>query len=182
MLAIRMQRTGRKGHAMFRVVVQDSRTSPSSGKVVELVGNYDPHLKTAVITKERVQFFLDHGAHPSERVAKLLKDNDIKLPKWVEPPNKKNRPTRNPDKLAKAEPAEPAAKEDKADQPADKPATDSAPTDQPEVTEPEVGAEQTEPAVETPKEDETTQPSDEAPLKEDKADQPADKPAPKATK
>jgi hypothetical protein len=34
MLAIRMQRTGRKGHAMFRVVVQDSRLTPSSGRVV----------------------------------------------------------------------------------------------------------------------------------------------------
>src|ERR1035441_90624 len=103
MLAIRMQRTGRKGHAMFRVVVQDSRTSPSSGKVVALLGNYDPHLKTSTIAKDKAKFFLDHGAHPSERVAKLLKENDVKLPKWVQPPLKKNRTTRNPDKLAKAE-------------------------------------------------------------------------------
>jgi small subunit ribosomal protein S16 len=103
MLAIRMQRTGRKGHAMFRVVVQDSRTSPTSGKVIALLGNYDPHLKTSTIAKDQAKFFLEHGAHPSERVAKLLKDNDVKLPKWVQPPTKKQRSVRNPDKLAKAE-------------------------------------------------------------------------------
>ena len=30
MLVIRLQRTGRKGHAMFRIVVQDSRRTPTS--------------------------------------------------------------------------------------------------------------------------------------------------------
>ena len=34
MLAIRMQRTGRKGHAQFRVIVQESRRTPTSGNVV----------------------------------------------------------------------------------------------------------------------------------------------------
>ena len=43
MLAIRMQRTGRKGHAMFRVVVQESRLTPTSGRVVAMLGSYDPH-------------------------------------------------------------------------------------------------------------------------------------------
>ena len=138
MLAIRMQRTGRKGHAMFRVVVQDSRTSPSSGKVVELVGNYDPHLKTAVITKERVKFFLDHGAHPSERVAKLLKDNDIKLPRWVEPPKKKTAPPATQINWPKLNLLNQQLKKIRlTSQPINRPPI-SAPTDQPEVTEPEL--------------------------------------------
>ncbi len=49
MLAIRMQRTGRKGSAQFRVVVQDSRKTPTSGNIVALVGNYDPHAKVTNI-------------------------------------------------------------------------------------------------------------------------------------
>jgi small subunit ribosomal protein S16 len=41
-----MQRTGRRGHAMFRVIVQDSHRSPTSGKVVAFLGSYDPHTKS----------------------------------------------------------------------------------------------------------------------------------------
>ena len=52
MLAIRMQRTGRKGHAMFRMVVQDSRQTPTSGRVVATLGSYDPHTKTSTLNKE----------------------------------------------------------------------------------------------------------------------------------
>ena len=73
MLVIRLQRTGRKGHAQFRVVVQDSRRTPTSGKVVALLGTYNPHSKAVVLNKERAQHFLDHGAQPSDRVVVLLK-------------------------------------------------------------------------------------------------------------
>ena len=58
MLTIRMQRTGRKGHAMFRVVVQDSRQTPTSGKVVAPLGSYDPHAKTVILNKEKAAFYL----------------------------------------------------------------------------------------------------------------------------
>ena len=73
MLVIRLQRTGRKGHAQFRVVVQDSRRTPTSGKIVAQVGTYDPHTKTLNLDKERAQHYLDHGAQPSDRVALILK-------------------------------------------------------------------------------------------------------------
>ena len=67
-----MQRSGRKGHAMFRVVVQDSRRTPTSGKLVAQLGSYDPHAKAVIIDSEKTQFYLEHGAQPSERVARLL--------------------------------------------------------------------------------------------------------------
>ena len=73
MLVIRLQRTGRKGHAQFRVVVQDSRRTPTSGKIVALIGNYNPHTKELAVNKEKAQFYLDHGAQPTSRVAVLLK-------------------------------------------------------------------------------------------------------------
>ena len=58
MLVIRMQRTGRKGHAQFRVVVQDSRRTPTSGKIVANLGHYNPHSKELVVDKEKAAFYL----------------------------------------------------------------------------------------------------------------------------
>lgn len=135
MLVIRMQRTGRKGHAMFRVVVQDSRRTPTSGKIVAHLGSYDPHSKTAQINKEKAKFYLDHGAQPSERVAKLLKSEKVDLPKWVNLSGDKKREVRNPDKRRSTRPEEPveetpaepeasAAEESAAEEPA--PAAEAA--------------------------------------------------------
>lgn len=121
MLAIRMQRTGRKGHAMFRVVVQDSRVTPTSGKVVALLGSYNPHAKTATLDKEKVETFLKNGAQPSDRAAMLLKSEGIKLPKWVDVDSKKAGKLRNPEKLRKnrseEEKAEAVAEEAPAEEP-----------------------------------------------------------------
>ncbi len=109
MLVIRLQRTGRKGHAMFRVVVQDARRSPTSGQVVAALGSYDPHAKVAILDKEKSKLYLEKGAQPSPRVASLLKSEGVKLPDWVNTPTKKSKTTRHPDKLQKAELAAPAA-------------------------------------------------------------------------
>lgn len=106
MLAIRMQRTGRKGHANFRIVVQDSRKSPASGKVVASIGSYDPHAKTSVLDKEKATHFLSNGAQPSERVALLLKKEGVTLPAWVSINTKKAKTLRNPEKLRRNRPAE----------------------------------------------------------------------------
>jgi len=106
MLTIRMQRTGRKGHAMFRVVVQEGRLAPTSGKVVAQLGHYDPHAKTVTLNKEKAAFYLDNGAQPSDRAARLLQGEGIKLPKWVKQPADKSSKVRNPEKLRKNRPQE----------------------------------------------------------------------------
>lgn len=107
MLVIRMQRSGRKGHAMFRVIVQDSRRTPTSGKLVAQLGSYDPHAKTVIVDTEKAKFYLDHGAQPSERVAKLFTSEGIKLPSWVLSPDQKNRSVRNADKRRSTRPEVP---------------------------------------------------------------------------
>src|SRR5881275_1514348 len=99
MLAIRMRRTGRKGHAQFRVIVQDSKFSPSSGRVVSYLGSYDPHAKKAALDKEKIDTYLKNGAHPSDRVARLLKAEGINLPGWVKETSPKARSIRHPEKL-----------------------------------------------------------------------------------
>lgn len=119
MLSIRMKRLGRKGYPTYRVVVQDSRQSPSSGRYVALLGSYDPHTKQSSLVKDKAEFYLKHGAQPSDRVAALFKTEKITLPKWVEKPAKKKKQLRNPDKLRKNRP------EDST--PASKPAAEEKP-------------------------------------------------------
>ena len=120
MLVIRMQRTGRKGHAMFRVVVQDSRRTPTSGKIVANLGSYDPHNKSVTLNKEKAAFYLEHGAQPSERVARLLKAEGVKLPKWVALADERKRDVRNPEKRRSTAP-----KEEVADEPAAEASTEA---------------------------------------------------------
>jgi len=118
MLVIRLQRTGRRGHAQFRVIVQDSRRTPTSGKIVAALGHFNPHTKETVLDKEKVSFYLEHGAQPSERVVRLLQAEGVKLPAWVQSATKKEGQIRNPEKLRRNRPA---------DAEAEKPAEEAAP-------------------------------------------------------
>jgi small subunit ribosomal protein S16 len=111
MLAIRLQRTGRKGHAMFRVVVQDSRRTPTSGKIVAQLGTYDPHAKTVTLDGEKASFYLSNGAQPSPRVTRLLQGEGVQLPSWVATSGEKSGAIRNPDKLRRNQQKEEAVSE-----------------------------------------------------------------------
>jgi small subunit ribosomal protein S16 len=102
MLAIRLQRIGRTDDAMYRLIVQESRRSPLSGRVVAYVGSYNPHTKEAKVQKDVAQKYLDNGAQPSPRVVKLLKDAGVKMPSWVkEFKNDNSKTTRNPENYVK---------------------------------------------------------------------------------
>lgn len=107
MLAIRMQRTGRKGHAQFRVIVQESRRTPSSGNIVAALGSYDPHTKAVKIDTEKAATYLNNGAQPSQRVAMLLQKEGVKLPSWVKVDANKKRSVKHTDKLRRNQTPEP---------------------------------------------------------------------------
>ncbi|MDR0957318.1 MAG: 30S ribosomal protein S16 [Candidatus Nomurabacteria bacterium] len=112
MLAIRLNRIGRKAHAMYRVAVQESNRHPSSGRVVAYIGSYDPHAKTVSLDKEATEKYLANGAQPTPRVVKLLNEAKITLPKWVKDVNvSKKRAIRNPEKLRKNQPKEEVVEE-----------------------------------------------------------------------
>ena len=113
MLAIRLQRLGRKAYPVYRVAVQEAQRHPSSGRVVAYVGSYNPHTKDANINVEAAQKYLDNGAQPTPRVAKLLKEAGVKLPKWVkEFQGGKTKAVKNAEKLRKNQPKEePVAEE-----------------------------------------------------------------------
>ncbi|MDB5182761.1 MAG: rpsP [Candidatus Saccharibacteria bacterium] len=123
MLAIRMQRTGRKGHAQFRLIVQESRRTPSSGNVVAALGSYDPHTKAVILDKEVAQKFLDNGAQPSPRMVMIMQKEGIKLPSWVKVDDKRTKSIKHTEKLRRNQTPEPveevAAEEVVADAPAE---------------------------------------------------------------
>jgi small subunit ribosomal protein S16 len=116
MLAIRMQRTGRKGLPHYRVVVQDSRRTPSSGRIVATLGSYNPHTKELILDVEKSQTYLNNGAQPSDRVVSIFKKEGVTLPAWVGDRTEGTRAIRNAEKLRKNQPA-PEVEETPAEEP-----------------------------------------------------------------
>ena len=114
MLAIRMQRNGRKHLPMYRIVVQEAQRHPLSGRVVAEVGNYNPTTKALTLDKEAVEKYLKNGAQPSSRVAFILKKNNIKLPNWYKEATPKSAKAKHADKLRKNQPKEEPAPEPEA--------------------------------------------------------------------
>jgi len=78
---MRMTRMGRRHRPFFRINVVDSRT-PRDGRVVEKLGHYDPlekdKSKQIILDLERVKFWLDKGAIPSDTVSQILRRQGIK--------------------------------------------------------------------------------------------------------
>lgn len=141
MLAIRLQRVGRKGYATYRVAIQEAQRHPSSGRVIAYVGSYNPHSKETKIDTEKAQKYLDNGAQPTPRVVKLLKEAGVKLPKWVKEAPKQTKPTKNAEKLRKNRPAEAVPSEEVA---TEEPAAETAETDSTEKVEAEASKETSE--------------------------------------
>jgi small subunit ribosomal protein S16 len=73
-VVIRLARHGVKKKPFYRIVVADGE-SPRDGKYLENVGTYDPLIDPAKVTlkTERIQYWVDQGAKPSDTVRSLLK-------------------------------------------------------------------------------------------------------------
>lgn len=71
MLAIRLNRTGKRNRAYFRVVVQEHTKAPGK-RHVEIVGSYDPHKKTTILNKDRILYWISQGAQVSDAVHNML--------------------------------------------------------------------------------------------------------------
>lgn len=91
MLKIRLQRTGKRGQAYFRLVVTEHITKPK-GKYLEFLGSYDPHKNELSVKADRIKHWLSVGAHLSETVNNLLVDRSIiegeKVKVWKPKPRK----------------------------------------------------------------------------------------------
>ncbi|MCB1215400.1 MAG: 30S ribosomal protein S16 [Deltaproteobacteria bacterium] len=76
MVRIRLARHGSKKRPFYRIVASYIE-SRRDGRFLEILGTYDPRLETnqVQLKSDRVQYWLEHGAKPSETVGKLLKQN-----------------------------------------------------------------------------------------------------------
>ena len=78
MLRIRLQRKGRKKRPIWHIVVAE-RHEARDGRIVEQVGRYDnvTEKKEVVINEERILYWLDSGAQPTDTVRKILRHEGI---------------------------------------------------------------------------------------------------------
>ncbi|MGI4776295.1 MAG: 30S ribosomal protein S16 [Janthinobacterium lividum] len=81
---IRLARGGAKKRPYYRVVVANA-TAPRDGDFIEKVGTYNPLLTDGVedrvtFKSDRVEYWLNEGAQPTERVAKFIEAAGITLP------------------------------------------------------------------------------------------------------
>lgn len=77
MLMIRLQRVGKKNQAMFRLLVTEKQNGPKSGRFTELLGSYNPHANEINFKQDRIKYWLDKGAQPSDTVHNLLVSEKI---------------------------------------------------------------------------------------------------------
>ncbi len=77
MLAIRLQRVGRKHEPVFRVVLTDSKNGPKSGKFQEILGHYDSRRDNKInqINIKRIKELMANGAKLSLTLHNFLVHN-----------------------------------------------------------------------------------------------------------
>ncbi len=73
MLKIRLRRVGGTNAPAYRIVVSDSRRTPTA-KIVEELGSYDPtkNPPTVKFDREKAKAWVAKGARPSETVRRLI--------------------------------------------------------------------------------------------------------------
>ena len=75
-MKIRLARGGSKKRPFYRIVAADSRM-PRDGRYIERLGTYNPLLpkdseERVKMDMERVQHWLNQGAKPTDRIARML--------------------------------------------------------------------------------------------------------------
>ncbi|MEW5795086.1 MAG: 30S ribosomal protein S16 [Candidatus Zixiibacteriota bacterium] len=70
---IRLRRMGKKKRPYYRIVAADSRRA-RDGRFLEVLGTYNPIERPAVVSvkEERLTYWLNTGAEPSDTVSSLL--------------------------------------------------------------------------------------------------------------
>ena len=79
MVKIRLQRKGKKKEPAYRLVIMES-SRPRDGKTLEIIGFYKPCKKPIIFEykKERMQYWLNVGAQPTNCVRRLVNKEKLK--------------------------------------------------------------------------------------------------------
>ena len=81
---LRLQRGGRKGHAIYSIVTADVR-APRDGKCIEKIGTYNPNTTPATINLnfDRALYWLETGAQPTDTARYILKSEGVYMMKHL---------------------------------------------------------------------------------------------------
>lgn len=140
MLKIRLRRVGKRNQPSYRVVVVE-HTKKVQGSYLEALGTYNPRARAFAVNEDRVLHWLDNGAQPSERIAKLLtsvkmKHKLINLPDYDRKPKRKSKKAQP--EAATVESAANETEEPVAETPAEEvptPTEETTPTEEPSTPE-----------------------------------------------
>ncbi len=98
MLMMRLQRTGRKNEAHFRVVITDRKNGVQSGKFIDIVGSYNPKAGTVELKADAIKDWIKKGAQLSDTVHNFLITHKIIEGKKISSLPKKTSVKRKPAK------------------------------------------------------------------------------------
>lgn len=110
MLTIRLSRIGKRKKPMYRLIISE-KARDTYGKVLEILGSYNPFSKELVVKQDRIQYWLSQGSGMSATVNNLLVQNSIIKGEKVKA-SKPGKPS--PEEIAAAKAAEEKAKAAKA--------------------------------------------------------------------
>jgi len=111
MLAIRLQRMGKKNRPFYRLVVSE-KTKDMYGDHKEILGHYDPVAQPKVIElkEDRIKYWVSVGAQPSPTVHNLLVSQKLLTEKKIKAWNPKKKESAAAEK--QASPTAPVATEE----------------------------------------------------------------------
>jgi len=110
MLAIRFAPMGTKKKRMFRLTISE-KSRDVFGKVLEILGSYNPHTKVVQAKADRINYWLSKGAAMSPSVNNVLVKNKIVTGNLIKGPKvtkKEVKPELKPVETAKIAETEPA--------------------------------------------------------------------------
>ena len=128
-MKIRLARGGSKKRPYYRIVAADSRM-PRDGRFIEKLGTYSPLLPKdsedrVKMDMERVQHWLDQGAQPTDRVARMLEAAGVREKSERNNPSRA-KPGKKAQQRAEEKAAKAAAAREAAAAPAEAPAEEAA--------------------------------------------------------
>jgi small subunit ribosomal protein S16 len=128
-MKIRLARGGSKKRPFYRIVAADSRM-PRDGRFIEKLGTYNPLLpkdseERVKMNMERIQYWLDQGAQPTDRISRMLEAAGV-----LDKKERNNPQKGEPGDKAKERAEEKAAKAAEAEAAAAEPAAEEAPAEE----------------------------------------------------
>jgi small subunit ribosomal protein S16 len=82
LVKLRLKRIGKRHYPVYKIIAADAR-SPRDGRFIEALGTYNPNTEPMDVQfkEDRVMYWLNVGAQPTETVRSILRSKGVIL-KW----------------------------------------------------------------------------------------------------